>query len=432
MRSISSPAATTPTLPPAVLLGRRRARRSTSRPARPAPCARRTCFPTWAKFTDFALRYVRRSKRRYDLVHANFFMSALVAAEIKRATGIPFVVTFHALGRVRRLHQAGADAFPEERLAIEERVVAEADRIIAECPQDEQDLIEHYHADPRKIATIPCGFDPSEFWPHRSGRGAGQAGPCRRTSRSSSNSAGWCRGRAWTTSSAAWPALRDRGHRRPAARRRRRVARSRPGDHPGDRPPPGDRPRGGGGRRRDLRRQPGPAGASRLLQRGRCLRLDPLVRAVRDHAAGGDGLRHAGHRLGGGRHQGDGPRRRDGLPRPAERSGRARRQARRLARRSGTPAGPSVAGPFATSTPCTPGGAVTQSLSDLYEDVLGTRRTGRAGSPIVRGPSHHTWVTQLGDRWTDGGVGGLSGCPGYHLSYLLVHQVDKSHQLRNS
>jgi D-inositol-3-phosphate glycosyltransferase len=117
------------------------------------------------EFADFTIGYVRQRGSRYDLVHANFFMSALVACEIKRVTGLPFVVTFHALGQVRRMHQGGADSFPEDRLAIEERAVAEADRIIAECPQDERDLIEYYGADPRRIATIPCGFDPSEFWP---------------------------------------------------------------------------------------------------------------------------------------------------------------------------------------------------------------------------------------------------------------------------
>jgi glycosyltransferase involved in cell wall biosynthesis len=115
------------------------------------------------EFTSFVIQASRR--RPYDLIHANFFMSALVDADVKRALGTPFVVTFHALGRVRHLYQREADGFPEERLAIEERVIAEADRIIAECPQDEEDLIRLYDADPEKITIILCGFDPREFWP---------------------------------------------------------------------------------------------------------------------------------------------------------------------------------------------------------------------------------------------------------------------------
>ena len=43
--------------------------------------------------------------------------------------------------------------------------MAEADAILAECPQDEEDLVVHYGADPSRITIVPCGFDPSEFRP---------------------------------------------------------------------------------------------------------------------------------------------------------------------------------------------------------------------------------------------------------------------------
>ena len=128
-----------------------------------APVRKEELLPFMGEFAAVVLRHARR--RTYDVVHANFFMSALVGAEVRRALGTPLVVTFHALGRVRRMHQGGADAFPDDRLAIEDRAVAEADRIIAECPQDADDLRRHYQADPARIATIPCGFDPAEFWP---------------------------------------------------------------------------------------------------------------------------------------------------------------------------------------------------------------------------------------------------------------------------
>ena len=127
------------------------------------PVRKEELLPYMGEFAAEVLRHARVGP--YDVAHANFFMSAQVGAELKRETGTPLIVTFHALGRVRRLHQKGADAFPEERLAIEDRAVAEADRIVAECPQDEDDLRRLYRADPGKIDTIPCGFDPAEFWP---------------------------------------------------------------------------------------------------------------------------------------------------------------------------------------------------------------------------------------------------------------------------
>jgi D-inositol-3-phosphate glycosyltransferase len=101
----------------------------------------------------------------YDVVHANFFMSGWVALQLKRRLGLPFAITFHALGLVRREHQGQADAFPRERIDIERELVREADAIVAECPQDRADLIRLYAADPHKLTMVPCGFDVGEFSP---------------------------------------------------------------------------------------------------------------------------------------------------------------------------------------------------------------------------------------------------------------------------
>src|SRR5262249_2525688 len=78
----------------------------------PAPVPKERLLPFMGAFTRFFLDFCRH-RAAYDLAHANFFMSALVAAEAKQALGLPFVVTFHALGRVRRLHQGAADGFPD-------------------------------------------------------------------------------------------------------------------------------------------------------------------------------------------------------------------------------------------------------------------------------------------------------------------------------
>ncbi len=121
-------------------------------------------LPMMDDFGAWVCEFCRRNGS-YDVVHANFFMSGLVAMRLKRTLGIPFVITFHALGRVRRRHQGEADQFPPQRLDIEDSIIAEADAIIAECPQDRTDLEHLYGADRAKVAVIPCGFDAAEFWP---------------------------------------------------------------------------------------------------------------------------------------------------------------------------------------------------------------------------------------------------------------------------
>jgi D,D-heptose 1,7-bisphosphate phosphatase len=121
-------------------------------------------LPYMPQFTEWMLNYCRR-KNRFDCIHANFWMSALVGADLQTALGIPLIVTFHALGKVRRQFQGAADGFPDERFAIEERVMREAVRIIPECPQDEEDQVLLYGADRQKMRIVPCGFDAVEFWP---------------------------------------------------------------------------------------------------------------------------------------------------------------------------------------------------------------------------------------------------------------------------
>jgi D-inositol-3-phosphate glycosyltransferase len=131
----------------------------------PEPVPKERLLPYMPEFTQRVIDWLDTRGRSFDLVHAHFFMSAQVAAELQRLRDLPFVVTLHALGRVRRRHQGTADRFPDERFAIEERVVAQARVIVAECPQDRDDLLGLYGAPAERIRVVPCGFSPSELGP---------------------------------------------------------------------------------------------------------------------------------------------------------------------------------------------------------------------------------------------------------------------------
>jgi glycosyltransferase involved in cell wall biosynthesis len=122
-------------------------------------------LPFMDEFAAFLIQFFRRESEPYHVMHANFFMSGLAAMKVKSALGVPLVTTFHALGRVRRIHQGANDGFPDERFAIEDELVARSDIVVAECPQDKSDLVEHYRADPSRIQIVPCGFDADEFQP---------------------------------------------------------------------------------------------------------------------------------------------------------------------------------------------------------------------------------------------------------------------------
>ncbi|RFM36747.1 glycosyltransferase family 4 protein [Chitinophaga silvisoli] len=126
--------------------------------------AKEELLPYMAAFREEMISFMEEEQTAYHLVHANFFMSALVAMELKQLLGIPFVVTFHALGHVRKIYQGDKDRFPPERTDIETEVILQANQIIAECPQDKEDLINYYKAPVHKITIIPCGVNLDEVY----------------------------------------------------------------------------------------------------------------------------------------------------------------------------------------------------------------------------------------------------------------------------
>ena len=136
--------------------------------AGPASFVRKeSLLPYMAQFARTVIDHAKIARdcgTAYAVCHAHFFMSGLVARRLKQALGIPYVVTFHALGRVRLLHQPH-DEFPPQRCILEQMVIDAADAIVAECPQDELDLARHYRTPASRTRMIPCGFDPDELQP---------------------------------------------------------------------------------------------------------------------------------------------------------------------------------------------------------------------------------------------------------------------------
>lgn len=117
------------------------------------------------EFFENMYLFISLQRPNYEIVHANFWMSGMVAMKLKERCAIPYVITFHALGHIRKLYQKENDKFPAERCEIEKEVAENADRIIAECPQDKEDLIQFYEIDSAKISIASCGFSAEEFFP---------------------------------------------------------------------------------------------------------------------------------------------------------------------------------------------------------------------------------------------------------------------------
>ena len=122
-------------------------------------------WPLMPAFRDAFLAFAARRGPRYDLIHGNFWMSGWVAVQLKRILGIPVVHIFHATGKTKQRHQGSADTSPDERISVELEVIDGVDKLIAQCPSEQQELVGDYRADPDKVVVIPSAVNTDIYRP---------------------------------------------------------------------------------------------------------------------------------------------------------------------------------------------------------------------------------------------------------------------------
>jgi glycosyltransferase involved in cell wall biosynthesis len=120
-------------------------------------------LPHMGAFAEFLVTDLRRSP--VDVIHAHFWMSGFVSLLASRATGIPVVQTFHALGSVKRRHQRDADTSPPKRIPMERGIGAKAARVLATSSDEVFELLRMGVARSR-ISVVPCGVDTELFSPN--------------------------------------------------------------------------------------------------------------------------------------------------------------------------------------------------------------------------------------------------------------------------
>ena len=132
-------------------------------PAGPAaPVPKDDLWPHMAAFGDHLTEMLKFQQP--DVVHAHFWMSAWAAARSVRRLNLPLVVTFHALGSVKRRYQGPADTSPLNRIRVEVAVARAADRIVATATEEVRELA-LLGVPSSKVAVVPCGVDLEHFTP---------------------------------------------------------------------------------------------------------------------------------------------------------------------------------------------------------------------------------------------------------------------------
>lgn len=118
------------------------------------------------EFTSNLVDAVTRLGVSYDLLHSHYWLSGKVAAVLKNRWNIPFVHTFHTLGRVKNEFLRDGDPVePEGRLLGEGRVIDEACAIVASTMEERSWLIDLYAAHPERVHLVSPGVDHDLFTP---------------------------------------------------------------------------------------------------------------------------------------------------------------------------------------------------------------------------------------------------------------------------
>jgi D-inositol-3-phosphate glycosyltransferase len=123
--------------------------------------------PAWTAGVGRRLLALAAAGAPVDAIHANYWLSGLAGHSLKHDLGLPLLVTFHTLDRVK------ADSSPEElsaeeparRALAEAEIVGCADAVLASCSVEANQLVDLYGADPDRIAIVAPGVDHAFFSP---------------------------------------------------------------------------------------------------------------------------------------------------------------------------------------------------------------------------------------------------------------------------
>src|ERR1700730_15359960 len=92
--------------------------------------------------SEAVLREQRRRLTDYSLSHSHHWLAGWVATRLRDEWNLPWFHTFHTLARVKNERAAeGAVVEPEHRIAVEQAIVRNCDRLIASSAQEADDLL---------------------------------------------------------------------------------------------------------------------------------------------------------------------------------------------------------------------------------------------------------------------------------------------------
>jgi len=107
---------------------------------------------------------IDREKLSYNLIHSHYWLSAVLGDRITEMRGIPHIITFHTLGKVKN-QVCPQESEPDVRIQHEKKLTEKCSRIIASTNNEKNDLISLYNAVAEKVSVVQAGVDLELFKP---------------------------------------------------------------------------------------------------------------------------------------------------------------------------------------------------------------------------------------------------------------------------
>ncbi len=120
-------------------------------------------------YSDFISSYTEKEITKFDIIHAHYWLSGLVARKIKQKYNIPFVYTSHSLGLFNK-----DEINVQHRISEEKKIMIEADSITASSYFELNFINKHYDIPKSKIINITPGVNKNVFFPNKEYKTSGK------------------------------------------------------------------------------------------------------------------------------------------------------------------------------------------------------------------------------------------------------------------
>ena len=135
------------------------------------PLPKTELFECVSEFVGGARLAAALLEERYDLIHSHYWLSGVVARELRSWWGVPMVHMAHTLGAVKnRVAQRAQEQEPALRLEHEAMLPGWADTLVVSTESERVEVERISNVDNGHIAVIPPGVDLSVFHPYPQAR----------------------------------------------------------------------------------------------------------------------------------------------------------------------------------------------------------------------------------------------------------------------